>query len=112
VPGGARLQLLANYQNFAALDFFDIDINNGSGWVNLLRWNEDHGGFDAPPGEAIDLDLSAYAGDTAQVRFHYYDPNSGDWDWYIQVDDVAVTPAPGALALLGIGGLAVARRRR
>ncbi|HZW08499.1 MAG TPA: choice-of-anchor J domain-containing protein [Phycisphaerales bacterium] len=112
VPGGAHLQLTANYQNFAALDFFDIDINSGSGWVNLLRWNEDHGGFESTPGQDIDLDLSAYGGQSAQVRFHYYDPNSGDWDWYAQIDNVTVTPAPGALALLGLGGLAAARRRR
>lgn len=112
VPAGASLNFTANYQNFAGLDFLDVDINAGAGWVNLLRWNEDHGGFYAPPGEDVSLDLSAYGGSNAQIRFHYYDPNSGDWDWYVQVDNVVVTPAPGALALLGLGGLAATRRRR
>lgn len=112
VPSGAHLQLSANYQNLLNFDYFDIDINTGSGWNNLMSWNEDHGGFFAPPGEDIDLDLSGYGGQNAQVRFHYYDPFSGDWDWYVQIDNVTVTPAPGALALLGLGGLAATRRRR
>lgn len=112
VPAGSALELTANYMNFAYLDFFDIDINTGAGWVNLLRWNEDHGGFFSQPGEDISIDLSSYAGSSAQVRFHHYNPNSFDWDWYVQIDNVTVTPAPGALALLGLGGLAAVRRRR
>lgn len=112
VPTGGSLDLTANYQNLANLDFFDIDINDGSGWGNLLSWNEDHGGFFAAPGEDISLDLSGYAGSNVEVRFHYYNPNTGDWDWYIQIDNVTVTPAPGAVALLGLGGLVATRRRR
>ena len=30
----------------------------------------------------------------------------------IQIDNIAITPAPGAVALLGLGGLAASRRRR
>jgi len=112
VPNGASLDLTANYQNFAGSDFFDIDINDGSGWNNLLSWNEDHGTFMGAPGEDVSLDISAYGGSDVQVRFRYYDPNTGDWDWYIQIDNVTVTPAPGAMALLGLGGLVATRRRR
>ncbi|MBK7405302.1 MAG: choice-of-anchor J domain-containing protein [Phycisphaerales bacterium] len=112
VPAGSSLNFTANYANFAYLDYFDVDINTGSGWSNLLSWNEDHGGFYSTPGEDVSLSLASYGGSSAQVRFHYYDPNTGDWDWYIQVDNVRVTPAPGALALLGLGGLAAVRRRR
>lgn len=112
VPTGASLDLTANYQNFINSDFFNIDINDGSGWTNLLSWNEDHGTFKDVPGEDISLDLSAYGGSTVEVRFHYYDPNTGDWDWYIQIDNVTVTPAPSAMALLGLGGLIATRRRR
>ncbi len=111
VPAGAHLTLSANYQNFANLDFFDINFNGD----NLLSWNEDHGGFFAAPGEDIDIDLSAYAGQSGSVEFHYYDPSgTSDWDWYVQIDDVAVTgvPAPGAMALLGLSGLVATRRRR
>ncbi|MBU0639210.1 MAG: choice-of-anchor J domain-containing protein [Planctomycetes bacterium] len=111
VPGGAMLEYVTNYANFAAYDFADVDIDAGAGWVNLLSWNEDHGGFKALPGEFVSLDLSAYAGQTAQVRFHYYDPNTGDYDWYWEVDDVTVTPEPASLGLLSIGALALLRRR-
>ncbi|MFN3373974.1 MAG: carboxypeptidase regulatory-like domain-containing protein, partial [Chloroflexus sp.] len=76
------LTYLANYQNFAHLDYLDLDIKVGSGgWTNLLRWNEDHGEFKATPGETVSQDLSAYATAPFQLRWHYYDPNSNDWDW-------------------------------
>jgi hypothetical protein len=26
-----------------------------------------------------------------EIRFRYYDPNTGDFDWYVQIDDVLVT---------------------
>jgi MYXO-CTERM domain-containing protein len=110
VPSNAMLDLTANFQAIA--DFFDIDINTGNGWTNLLSWNEDHGGFYAGPGENISLSLAAFGGSTAQLRFRNYDPATNDWNWYVQIDDVAVTPAPSALALLGLGGLVATRRRR
>lgn len=112
VPTGAIMTASVNYANFANLDFFDIDINTGSGWTNLLSWNEDHGGFYSGPGEDVVLDLSSFAGADAKIRFHHYNPNTSDWDWYVQVDNIAVTPAPSALALLGLGGLIAGRRRR
>lgn len=120
----AALTFLVNYQNFAASDFFDVDVStNGAAgpWTNLLSWNEDHGAFRATPGEAVNLDISSVVGQAnVMFRFHYYDPNSGDWDWYAQVDDVVVdatagptgTPyvepqqlpatSPSVLALLGL----------
>jgi cysteine-rich repeat protein len=92
----AALEYRVNYQNLAGLDFLDVDISTdgGSNWTNLLSWNEDHppGGLFFPPGEAVSIDLSAYLGEPdVRLRWHYYDPNSGDWDWYAQVDNVAIT---------------------
>jgi cysteine-rich repeat protein len=92
----ASLDYLVNYQNLAALDFLDLDISTdgGANWSTLLSWNEDHpiGGLFAAPGEAVSVDLAAYLGESnVQVRWHYYDPNFGDWDWYAQVDNVALT---------------------
>ena len=53
--------------------------------INLLTWMEDHSAYG--PGEAVAIDISAYAGLTVQVVFRYY----GDsWDWYAEVDDVTV----------------------
>ena len=89
----ASLDYLANYRNIGT-DMLDVDIttDGGSNWSNLLSWNENHGGVSAPPGEAVSIDLGAYLGETeVQVRWHYYNPNSGDWDWYAQVDNVALT---------------------
>lgn len=90
----ASLDYLVNYINLAGYDFLDLDISTdgGSNWTTLLSWNEDHGGFFSPPGEAVSIDLSAYLGEPdVLVRWHYYDPNLGDWDWYAQVDNVALT---------------------
>ena len=90
----AEISYLVNYQNFAALDFLDVDvsIDGGVTWNNLLSWNEDHGGFRSAPGEAVTLDLSAYLDESdVRVRWRYYDPNTGDFDWYAQVDDVSLS---------------------
>ncbi len=90
----ASLDYLVNYQNYAALDFLDVDISTdgGSSWASLLSWNEDHGAFRGTPGEAVSLDLAAYLGASdVRLRWRYYDPTSWDWDWYAQVDDVALT---------------------
>lgn len=112
------LEYRTNYQNFANSDFAntDISVDGGQNWKTLLSWNDDHGGFYSTPGEGVKLDLSAFDGMKVNIRFHHYDPDQGDSDWYWQVDDVRVSaddiPAPGAAALLGLGGLVAARRRR
>jgi hypothetical protein len=88
------LQYNANYQNLANLDFLDLDIQvNGGAWVNVLRWNEDHGGFFDLPGETVTIPLQQYLGRTPasfRLRWHYYDPNTDDFDWYAQIDDVSI----------------------
>ena len=87
------LVYLANYSNFVNFDFLDVDVSTdgGASWTNLLSWNEDHGGFRSLPGEAVSIDLSPYAGlSNVQVRWRYYDPDTGDWDWYAQIDDAGL----------------------
>ncbi len=94
----ATLSYLANYQNFAQLDFLDLDISTdgGSGWTNLLSWNEDHGAFRSTPGEAVSVDLSAYVGLSGLIlRWRYYDPNAGDFDWYAEIDDISLACSGG-----------------
>lgn len=117
----ASLTFNANYQNFANLDFLDVDVStNGAAgpWTNLLTWNEDHGTSDGTPGVAVNLDIASVVGQAnVMFRFHYYDPNQGDWDWYAMVDDVVVTATPGSgppppvevptLSEIGLGGLAL-----
>ncbi|MEP5611475.1 MAG: choice-of-anchor J domain-containing protein [Cyclobacteriaceae bacterium] len=91
---GLVLEYLVNYQNFAASDFLDVDISTDGGlnWTNMLSWNEDHGSFFSMPAELVSIQLDTFlAGATSfQVRWHYYDPNSGDFDWYAQIDDVVI----------------------
>jgi hypothetical protein len=90
----ATVDFLVNYQSFVGSDFLDTDISTDGGttWNTLVRFNEDHGGFRAAPGEAAHVDLSAFAGQTnLRLRWRYYDPNSDDWDWYAQLDNVGLT---------------------
>jgi subtilisin family serine protease len=93
------VQYNVNYQNFANFDFLDLDIlvEGSSTWENVLRWNDDHGTFRGT-GEFVSLALDAYLGDASsfRLRWHYYDPNTGDWDWYAQIDDVVILGDPRA----------------
>ena len=101
------LTYTANYQNFANEDFLDVDvsIDGGTVWTNVLSWNEDHGAFRAPPGEDVNLDISAFVANQASVmiRWYYYDPAPDDFEWYAQVDDVALAcDIPVELQLMSI----------
>ncbi len=88
----AELTYKANYQNFAAHDFLNVDVSTDGGttWDTLLSWNEDHGAFFSTPGEDVTLDLSGYAGKQIILRWHYYDPGNNDYDWYAQIDQVSI----------------------
>ncbi|REL28081.1 DUF4215 domain-containing protein [Thalassotalea euphylliae] len=93
---GAALQFLVDYQNLSFLDFLNLDISTdgGNSWTNMLSWNEDHpaGGLFNDNGESVSVDLTHYAGEEdVKLRWHYFDPNTGDWDWYAQIDDVSLT---------------------
>jgi hypothetical protein len=92
--GAAVLDVKAYYNDITAgsNDRFEVDVWDGMGWTNELSWDEDH----MP--EDFTLNLSAYAGlPVVQVRFRYF----GDgYDWYAQVDDIALTcvpPSPPAI---------------
>ena len=88
----AEVSFTANYQNFAAHDFLNVDVSTDGGttWETISTWNEDHGAFFATPGEDITLDLSNYAGQQIILRWHYYDPSGAGNDWYAQIDDVII----------------------
>jgi len=93
---GVSLEYLVNYQNLASSDFLNLDISTdgGNSWTNMLSWNEDHppGGLFNTTNETVSVDLTKYAGeDNVKLRWHYFDPNTGDWDWYAQIDDVSLT---------------------
>ena len=87
IPAGAVLEYIAAYNYLGTGEAAEVNISTDGGvsWTNLLTWMEDHDAYG--PGEAVSLDLSAYAGSTAHIAFRYY----GDsWDWYYEVDNVAI----------------------
>ena len=89
------------------VDFLDLDISTDGGatWTNLLSWNEDHhpNGLRTAPGEAVNIDLSAYANMSGLIlRWHYYDPTgpATSDDWYAQIDDVSLSCVSNAIDLV------------
>jgi len=94
------VQYSANYQNFASLDFLDLDVQvaGSSEWTTVLSWNEDHGTLFGTPGEFVSVALDEFLnGATSfRLRWHYYDPNTDDYDWYAQIDNVVVLGDPRA----------------
>lgn len=62
----------------------------------------------------VDLDLNAYAGlSSVDVTFNFVSTTVVERvGWYVDDVSIRAIPAPASLALLGLGGLAAARRRR
>ncbi|MEO1099458.1 MAG: choice-of-anchor J domain-containing protein, partial [Bacteroidota bacterium] len=91
---GVIVQYYANYQNLSNGDFLDLDIttDGGTSWTTVLSWNEDHGSLFSIPGEYVTVELDDYTSGatTMQLRWRYYNPNTGDFDWYAQIDDVEI----------------------
>lgn len=117
VSAGAVLVYNINFQQIGAIDAGRVEItaDGGATWDLLAEYLVDTGGFptfpysaDEPLGIDETIDLAAYAGQDVQVRFRYVGEG---WNWFMQVDNVGIIPAPGAVALFGVAGL-MARRRR
>ena len=93
------LDFLVNYQNNGLNnngdDRVDIDVSTdaGTSWTTVDTLDADTGSFFDVPGVAYSIDLMDYlTEDSIHVRFRYYNPDDGAsaWDWYAQVDDVAL----------------------
>jgi hypothetical protein len=84
-----------NYLSGAEYAATDISTDGGGSWDNLVFWQEDHDAYG--PGEAVDLDLTGYAGSAdTHLRFVYYSP---DWNWWFEVDNVEVALCEPAVGL-------------
>ncbi|MCB2208358.1 MAG: carboxypeptidase regulatory-like domain-containing protein [Bacteroidetes bacterium] len=69
-------------------DWFAVDVFDGDDWVEVFYSQEDSGPFPWPPTSHEMIDVTEYANPDFQVRFHYVAPG---WDWYVAIDNVAVT---------------------
>lgn len=86
------LQFKSNFWDYYNTDdgYVDISVDGGTTWTNVFHYEK--ADFYGPRTENVDL--SAYAGETAVwLRFHYVAP---DLDWWWQVDDVLVSATIGA----------------
>ena len=103
VPADAELLFQHYFNSYGGQELADLDIttDGGANWTTLAQYTVDTGP------ELASFDLSGYAGETAQLRWHYYNAN---YDWYWHVDDICLTPEPASLLLLALGTLALRRR--
>ena len=80
---GTVLKFNHYFRTYTGADFADVDISTDGGttWTNVLSY------FGGTFSGQVALDMTAYAGLSVQIRWHYYNAN---WEWYWHVDDVAL----------------------
>ncbi len=77
------------YQNLSSTnEYFAVDVYDGDDWVEVFYTITDSGPFPWGPTVHEMIDVTEYANPDFQVRFHYV---SGGWNWYVAVDNIAVT---------------------
>ena len=116
VGAAAALNGTALDPGFAPTDGLGGTIPVGAGWYNGNPTNEQGvsafgGGLDGIGGYAIMIGQFVWSGDAEFAFTAEIGANTGAGSDVVFGQDSFVIPAPGALALLGLGGL-VARRRR
>lgn len=74
------------------------------------------GSLFAAPGAHFTHSLASVDNSNFNLVFRYVDESASTWEWYAQVDNVAVSgtavPEPATMAALGLGVAALLRRRR
>ena len=73
------------YNNLGG-DTADVEVWDGTAWVNVLSQNADIGAFNAPDQQHIDI--TAYSNSAMQVRFIYNDNDV--WAWYWLIDNIII----------------------
>ncbi len=75
------------YNFYMAGEFANVDVFDGTDWVTVLNQVADQGAWNNPNQQVIDV--SEYANENFQARFHYYD--NGIWAWFWAIDNLVVT---------------------
>jgi hypothetical protein len=110
--------LLANYNNAGTIGNFAFNTNVVMGydqWVNFnMTWNQASGRMVVSWGANAFFVDGAAAGQVADEVDFYNTRNGSTVATTVFFDnlDISAVPAPGALALLGLAGVAGSRRRR
>jgi uncharacterized membrane protein len=74
------------YYRHLGSQYAEVDVWDGSQWVNLLHQDATIGDWNDPDTQVIDI--SDYANDELKVRFYFNDGTS--WAWYWAVDNVHI----------------------
>ncbi|MBZ0243377.1 MAG: choice-of-anchor J domain-containing protein, partial [Bacteroidales bacterium] len=77
------------YRHLGSGTFGKVEVYDGTNWVTVLNQTSTAGAWNTPNHQM--LDVTAYANQEFQVRFHYYDASS--WSWFWALDNVAITDA-------------------
>lgn len=81
---GSLLLEWDQYYNALSTDSGTVEVYDGSQWVTIYTIRSTAGGFGNP--DRPQIDISAYANDSLQIRFIYDD--AGSWAWYWLIDNV------------------------
>ncbi len=87
------------FNSYSGSDVSDVDVYDGTQWVNVYTSSTDTGAWGNPDHQLIDV--TAYKNANFKVRFHYYNAN---YDWYWAVDNVKVFE-PNAHDLTAVNAL-------
>jgi len=73
------------FRTYTGNDKADVDVFDGTDWVNVYTTSTDVGGWGIPDIRIIDV--TAYKNANFKVRFHYYDAN---WEYYWAIDNFKI----------------------
>jgi len=87
VSGAASLSLSFDqfFNTFSGADTADVDVFDGTQWVNVYSTSAPVGAWGDPDHRLIDV--TAYKNANFQFRFHYY---NATYEWYWVIDNVSL----------------------
>lgn len=86
VSGTLFLEFDQYFRSLSSNDSGFVEVWDSTQWVEIYSTGTSIGAFNGPDQQVIDI--TAYAHDSLQVRFHYVD--NGSWAWYWLIDNFKV----------------------